>query len=371
VKIAIAAETRSGERRVALVPGLVARLTGAGFEVLVEPGAGAAAHHSDDDYRAAGATVTADAAEGAAALLGVQPPTEAQVDALAKDAVVITFLAPVQELPLVARLRDAHLSAFSMELVPRTSRAQSMDALSSQALVAGYRCALVAAERLPRFFPLLMTAAGTVAPAKVLVLGAGVAGLQAIATARRLGAVVRAYDVRTAAAEEVRSVGAEFVDLDLPPLEGAGGYAREMTEDRAARQLELLAPHVAEADALITTAAVPGRRAPQLVTAEMVAAMRPGSVVVDLAAEQGGNVEGAVPGEEITVGGVHVWGGRNVPSQMPAQASQLYSSNVVNLLLHMASDGKLTPDLDDDIVSGSCITHDGKVHHAPTRELLP
>jgi NAD(P) transhydrogenase subunit alpha len=355
---------------VALVPSLVARLTRAGFEVAVEPGAGAAAHHADDAYRSAGATVAEDAATDAAALLGVQPPTDAQVDALPEGAVVITFLPAAQELPLVARLRDANLSAFSMELVPRTSRAQSMDALSSQALVAGYRCALVAAERLPRFFPLLMTAAGTVAPAKVLVLGAGVAGLQAIATARRLGAVVRAYDVRAAAAEEVRSVGAEFVDLDLPPLEGAGGYAREMTEDRAAKQLELLAPHVAEADALITTASVPGRQAPMLVTAEMVAAMRPGSVVVDLAAEQGGNVEGAVPGEEITVGGVRVWGGRNVPSQMPAQASQLYATNVVNLLLHMATEGKLTPDLDDDIVSGSCVTHDGKVHHEPTRELM-
>jgi NAD(P) transhydrogenase subunit alpha len=370
VKIAIAAETRPDERRVALVPGLVARLTGAGFEVAVEPGAGAAALHTDDDYRAAGATVTPDAVDGAAALLGVRPPTEAQVDALASGAVVISFLPAAQELPLVRRLRDANLSAFAMELVPRTSRAQAMDALSSQALVAGYRCAIVAAERLPKFLPLLMTAAGTVAPAKVLVLGAGVAGLQAIATARRLGGVVRAYDVRTAAAEEVRSVGAEFVDLGLPPLEGTGGYAREMTEDRARRQLELLAPHVAEADALITTAAVPGRRAPLLVTRDMVAAMRPGSVVVDLAAEQGGNVEGAVPGEEVEVGGVRVWGGRNVPSQMPAQASQLYATNVVNLFLHLASNGEPTPDLDDDIVAGCCVTHDGKVHHAPTRELL-
>ncbi|TDV52306.1 NAD(P) transhydrogenase subunit alpha [Actinophytocola oryzae] len=370
MKIAIAAETRSGERRVALVPGLVSRLTGAGFEVAVEPGAGAAAHHTDDDYRAAGAEVTEDAAQDAAALLGVAPPTDKQVDALAAHAVVVSFLPATQELALVARLRDANLSAFAMELVPRTSRAQSMDALSSQALVSGYRCALVAAERLPRFFPLLMTAAGTVAPAKVLVLGAGVAGLQATATARRLGAVVKAYDVRAAAAEEVRSVGAEFVELDLPPLEGAGGYAREMTEERAARQLELLAPYVAEADALITTAAVPGRTAPMLVTSEMVAAMRAGSVVVDLAAEQGGNVEGAVAGEEVTIGGARVWGGRNVPSQMPAQASQLYASNVVNLLLHLASDGKLAPDLDDDIVSGSCVTHEGEVHHAPTRALL-
>jgi proton-translocating NAD(P)+ transhydrogenase subunit alpha len=370
VKIAIAAETRTDERRVALVPSLVARLTGAGFEVAVEPGAGRAALHPDEEYVAAGAVVAEDAVAGAGVLLGVQPPTDARLDALAPGAVVISFLPAAQELPLVARLRDAGLSAFAMELVPRTSRAQSMDALSSQALVAGYRCALVAAERLPKFLPLLMTAAGTVAPAKVLVLGAGVAGLQAIATSRRLGAVVRAYDVRAAAAEEVRSVGAEFVELDLPPLEGAGGYAREMTEDRAARQLELLTPHVAAADALITTASVPGRRAPLLVTGAMVAAMKPGSVVVDLAAEQGGNVEGSIAGEEITVGGVLVWGGRNVPSQMPAQASQLYATNVVNLLLHMAENGAVTPDLDDDIVAGCCVTHEGKVRHAPTRELL-
>jgi H+-translocating NAD(P) transhydrogenase subunit alpha len=355
---------------VALVPGLVARLTKAGFEVAVEPGAGLPALHTDEDYVSAGATVTAAAADGAGAILGVQPPTTAQLDALAPGAVVVSFLPAAQELPLVTHLRDANLSSFAMELVPRTSRAQSMDALSSQALVAGYRCALVAAERLPKFFPLLMTAAGTVAPAKVLVLGAGVAGLQAIATARRLGAVVRAYDVRAAAAEEVRSVGAEFIELDLPPLEGSGGYAREMTADRATRQLELLAPHVAEADALITTAAVPGRRAPLLVTRDMVAGMKPGSVVVDLAAEQGGNVEGALPGEDVTIGGAVVWGGRNVPSQMPGQASQLYSANVVNLLLHMSADGAVAPDLDDDIVAGCCVTHDGKVHHTPTRELL-
>jgi NAD(P) transhydrogenase subunit alpha len=370
VKIAVAAETRSDERRVALVPSLVARLTGAGFEVAVEPGAGRAALHPDEEYVAAGASVGLDAVAGAGVLLGVQPPTDAQVAALAPGAVVISFLPAAQELPLVAKLRDAGVSAFAMELVPRTSRAQTMDALSSQALVAGYRGALVAAERLPKFLPLLMTAAGTVAPAKVLVLGAGVAGLQAIATARRLGAVVRAYDVRAAAAEEVRSVGAEFVELDLPPLEGTGGYAREMTEDRAALQLALLAPHVAAADALITTASVPGRRAPLLVTRDMVAAMKPGSVVVDLAAEQGGNVEGAVAGEEIVIGEVRVWGGRNVPSQMPAQASQLYATNVVNLLLHMAADGAVEPDLDDDIVAGCCVTHGGKVRHAPTRELL-
>jgi NAD(P) transhydrogenase subunit alpha len=215
-----------------------------------------------------------------------------------------------------------------------------------------------------------MTASGTIRPATVLVLGAGVAGLQAIATMRRLGAMVRAYDVRAAAAEEVRSLGAEFVELDLPTLEGAGGYAREMAEERSRLQRELLAPHVAGADVLITTAAVPGRPAPLLVTSEMVAAMKPGSVVVDLAAESGGNVEGAKPGEEITVGDATVWGGRNVPSQLPGQASQLYGTNVVNLLLLMQSDGELRPDFDDEIIAGCCVTHAGEVRHAPTRELL-
>ncbi|HEV2780902.1 MAG TPA: Re/Si-specific NAD(P)(+) transhydrogenase subunit alpha [Actinophytocola sp.] len=370
MKIAVPAETMPGERRVALVPELVSRLTDAGLEVAVEPAAGAAARYSDDAYRSAGAAVEADALDGAQALLCVQPPAIEQVHRLDKDAITISFLPTARELELVRALRDAGTTAFAMELVPRVSRAQAMDALSSQALVAGYRSALIAAERLPRFFPLLMTAAGTVPPARVLVLGAGVAGLQAIATARRLGAVVRAYDVRAAAAEEVRSVGAEFIDLDLPTLEGAGGYAREATEERARRQRELLAPHVADADALITTAAVPGRPAPLLVTREMVEAMKPGSIVVDLAAESGGNVEGSKPGEELTVGNARVWGGRNVPSQMPGQASRLYATNVVNLLLLMNADGELKPDLSDEVLAGCCVTHAGEVRHGPTRELL-
>jgi NAD(P) transhydrogenase subunit alpha len=245
-----------------------------------------------------------------------------------------------------------------------------MDALSSQALVAGYRAVLVAAERLPKFFPLFMTAAGTVPPAKVLVLGAGVAGLQAIATARRLGAQVEAYDVRAAAAEEVRSLGARFVELDLPTLEGAGGYAREMTEERAQTQRELLAPHVMAADVLITTAAVPGREAPLLVERTAVEGMAAGSVVVDLAAESGGNVEGSVPGEEVTVGQTLVWGGRNVPSQLPVHASKLYSTNVTELLLLMTSDGEVTPDFSDEIVEGTCVTHDGVVRNEAARRLL-
>ncbi|HCU52498.1 MAG TPA: NAD(P)(+) transhydrogenase (Re/Si-specific) subunit alpha, partial [Micromonosporaceae bacterium] len=227
-----------------------------------------------------------------------------------------------------------------------------------------------AAEKLPRFFPMFMTAAGTVPPAKVVVLGAGVAGLQAIATARRLGAVVKAYDVRAAAAEEVRSVGAEFIELELPTLDGAAGYAREMTEERSRLQRELLAPHIADADALITTAAVPGRPAPLLVTKEMVAAMRPGSVVVDLAAEQGGNVEGAVPGAGVAVGGATVWGAQNLPSQMPGQASRLYAANISGLLLLMTTDGQVVPDLTDEIVAGCCVVHNGEVRFAPARELL-
>jgi H+-translocating NAD(P) transhydrogenase subunit alpha len=370
VKIAVVGETRAFERRVALVPGLVSRLTEVGHEVVVEPGAGEAAGFSDDDYRGAGAAVDDGALDGAAVALSVQPLAAHQVRKLAPGAITVSFLPMAQELDLVRVLRDAGHTAFALELVPRISRAQAMDALSSQAFVAGYRAVLVAADRLPRFLPMSMTASGTIRPATVLVLGAGVAGLQAIATSRRLGAVVRAYDVRTAAGEEVRSLGAEFVELDLSTLEGAGGYAREMTEERSRLQRELLAPYVAEADVLITTAAVPGRPAPLLVTERMVAAMKPGSVVVDLAAESGGNVEGAKPGEEVTVGDVTVWGGRNVPSQLPGQASQLYGTNVVNLLLLMHSDGEPRLDFDDEIIAGCCVTHAGEVRHAPTRELL-
>jgi len=254
--------------------------------------------------------------------------------------------------------------------VPRISRAQSMDALSSQALVAGYRCAVVAAGLLRRFFPLNMTAAGTVQPARVVVLGAGVAGLQAIATAKRLGAVVQAYDVRAAAAEEIRSVGAKAIELQLETLEGTGGYAREMSDDRAARQMEALAPYVAAADALITTAAVPGRAAPRLVTRAMVEAMGPGSVVVDLAAETGGNVECSVPGKVVRVGHAQVWGGRNVPADMPEPASRLYAQNVLNLLTLMTREGAFDPDFDDEVVVGACVTHAGEIRHAPTREAL-
>lgn len=370
MRIAVVRETGEGEARVALVPELVGKLTALGYDVDVEPGAGLRALIADDEYVEAGAGIDDEAVAHADLVVSVQPLGPGQVRLLREGAVTVSFLPTGQELALVADLRDVGATAFAMELVPRISRAQAMDALSSQALVAGYRCAIVAAGMLRRFFPLNMTAAGTVPPAEVVVLGAGVAGLQAIATARRLGAVVKAYDVRPAAAEEIRSVGAQAIELDLPTLEGAGGYAREMTEDRAARQMQLLAPYVAAADALITTAAVPGRTAPLLVSAAMVEAMRPGSVVVDLAAESGGNVEGAVPGEVVRIGNAQVWGGRNVAAQLPGPASRLYAQNIVGLVTLMTVDGALAPDLDDEILAGCCVTRAGRIVHEPTRLLV-
>lgn len=370
MKVAVVKEGREGEARVALVPELVAKLTGLGYEVAVEPAAGWAAQYTDDSYAQAGASLSSDALADAGLVLSVQPLTSTQLRRLRPGAATMSFLPPAQSLESVLERRDLHITSFAMELVPRISRAQSMDALSSQALVAGYRCAIVAASRLRRFFPLNMTAAGTVPPAEVVVLGAGVAGLQAIATSKRLGAVVKAYDVRAAAAEEIRSVGAVAIELDLETLEGSGGYAREMTEDRAARQRDLLAPYIAAADALITTAAVPGRQAPMLVTAAIVAQMKPGSVVVDLAAETGGNVEGAVAGSVVQVGGAQIWGALNVPSQMPGPASKLYAQNVVNIVTLMTTDGAFAPDFADEIVSGTCVTHAGEVTHEATRQSL-
>ncbi len=376
VKIAVAAETRDGESRVAMVPELVGKLTGLGYDVAVEPGAGMHALIADEEYESAGAVIEEGAIESAQLVVSVQPLDTDRIRRLTRGAAAISFLPTNAEQDAVVNLRDCGITAFAMELVPRISRAQSMDALSSQALVAGYRSAIVAAGLLRRFFPLNMTAAGTVQPADVVVLGAGVAGLQAIATAKRLGAVVRAYDVRAAAAEEIRSMGAKSIDLELETLEGAGGYAREMTEDRAARQRDLLTPYIAAADALITTAAVPGRTAPMLVTRAMVEQMKPGSVVVDLAAETGGNVEGSKPGEVVRIGNAQVWGGKNVPSQMPGPASRLYAQNIVNIVTLMTATGEgveggsFAPDFDDEIVTGSCVTHDGTIRHAPTREAI-
>jgi NAD(P) transhydrogenase subunit alpha len=378
VKVSVCTETLPGERRVALLPDVVTQLAKAGLEVTVQAGAGAHSLATDTAFTDAGAEVVdRPDLSGADVLVHVRPLSPATIARLRPGTITVGLCSPATELDGVRALRDAEITAFAMELVPRISRAQSMDALTSQALVAGYRCVLEAAMRLPRFFPLFMTAAGTVPPAKVLVLGAGVAGLQAIATAKRLGAVVSAYDVRPASADEVRSMGATFVQLDLESLEGAGGYAREMTEDRAARQRELLAPYLAEADVVITTAAVPGRQAPLLVTSAMLTGMKTGSVVVDLAAESGGNVEGAVAGEDVVVplpgenaGAVTLVGMKDAASTMPADASRLYAKNVVNLLLLMTKDGKVEPDFDDEVVAGALLTHAGEVRHRPTAELL-
>ncbi len=370
MKIAVARETRQGESRVAMVPELVAKLTALGHDVAVEPGAGAGAQYDDEEYVAAGAEVSPHAFEGAGLIVSVNALDAPAVRQLAEGTATLSFVHTTQAPELVADLRDCGITAFAMELVPRISRAQSMDALSSQALVAGYRSAIVAAGMLRRFFPLNMTAAGTVPPAQVVVLGAGVAGLQAIATAKRLGAVVKAYDVRAASAEEIRSLGAVAIDLELETLEGTGGYAREMTADRAATQREKLTPYIADADALITTAAVPGRQAPMLVTTDMVERMKAGSVVVDLAAETGGNVEGSVAGEVVRIGHAQVWGGQNVPSQLPQPASRLYAQNIVNIVTLMTREGAFDPDFDDEIVAGSCVTHAGRIVHEPTRGAL-
>ena len=370
MRIAVVRETREGETRVAMVPELVGKLIDLGYEVLVEPGAGLRADYDDTAYAEAGALVAEDLLGQADVALSVNALPAYRARLLRDGAATLSFLPVSTSVDLVADLRDYHLTSFAMELVPRLSRAQSMDALSSQALVSGYRAGIVAAGLLRRFFPLNMTAAGTVQPAQVVVLGAGVAGLQAIATSRRLGAVVQAYDVRAAAAEEIRSVGAKAIDLQLETLEGTGGYAREMTQDRAAQQRELLAPYIAAADALITTAAVPGRTAPLLVTREMVEQMAPGSVVVDLAAETGGNVEGSVAGKVVRVGHAQVWGGDNVPAQMPGPASKLYAQNLLSLLGLLTREGRFDPDFDDEVVLGACVTHAGQILHAATREAL-
>jgi NAD(P) transhydrogenase subunit alpha len=365
--VAVPKEIRDGEKRVALVPDIINKLTRLGLEVVIESGAGVDAQASDDAYRAAGAQVVAgDVLKSADVVLSVTALTPAQIGTLKKGAITISFLSVVNQRESIDAALAAGVTAFSLELVPRISRAQSMDALTSQALCAGYRASLVGAELSPRFFPMLMTAAGTVTPAQVLILGAGVAGLQAIATARRLGAVVSAYDVRPSSADEVKSMGATFIELELESLEGAGGYAREMTEERAAKQRELLTPYIAKSHVVITTAAVPGRTAPRLMTAAMVDAMEEGTVIVDLAAETGGNVEGSKPGEiVVTSKGVRIWGGKDVPSQLPFHASSLYSRNVVNLLTLLtkpASEGTQVSfdiNFEDEIIDGSAVTHAG------------
>jgi NAD(P) transhydrogenase subunit alpha len=357
VRIGVPRELEPGERRVALVPDAVARLATGGFDVIVETGAGAAASFPDGAYADAGATLS-DSPWDADAVVKVRKPTSDEVERLRSGQVLIGFLEPLTDPQGIAHLASRGVQAFAMESIPRTTRAQSMDALSSQATVSGYKSVLIAADRLPRFFPMLMTAAGTVAPAKVLVVGAGVAGLQAIATARRLGAVVAGFDVRPVVREQVESLGASFLDLGVSGEETAGGYARELTEDERLRQQTALEERIPEYDVVITTALVPGRTAPKLIPASAVTKMRPGSVIVDLAAEAGGNCELTQPGDIVEREGVTVVGLTNVPSTMPFHASQLYARNVSALLQHLAPEGELALDWDDEITAGACVTRE-------------
>jgi H+-translocating NAD(P) transhydrogenase subunit alpha len=366
--VSVPKETAAGERRVALVPEVVDRLVKSGVEVVVEAGAGAGAHEPDSAYEAAGAAI-GDGFSGDV-VAKVAPPNSEEIGRLRRGGVLVGFLQPLTAADTVRALADAEVTSFAMEAIPRITRAQSMDALSSQATVTGYLAALIAAQELPRFFPMLTTAAGTVRPAKVLVLGAGVAGLQAIATARRLGAVVQAFDVRSAVKEQIESLGARFLELDmgLENAEAAGGYARALTEEEQQRQRELLAEAIGQMDAVISTAAVPGRPAPLLVTEQAVRNMSPGSVIVDLAAESGGNCELTEPGETVVREDVTIVGPLGLASRMADHASSLYARNVQSLLALMVKDGELELDFDDEVIAGACITRDGEIVHEGARQ---
>ncbi len=360
MKFGVPKETVAGERRVALVPDTVAKLVKDGHQVLVEGGAGVSAGFTDDAYRSAGASLgdpwTAEI------VCKVQKPSPAEVGRLTEGAALVGLLQAATSADLVQQLAQRRITAFSLELLPRITRAQAMDVLSSQATAAGYKAVLLAAETVPKFFPMLVTAAGTLSPSRVLVLGAVVAGLQAIATARRLGAIVSAFDVRPAVKEQVESLGAKFLAMEQQvEAEGAGGYAKELSEDQHRRELEFLAKSVRDADVVITTAAIPGKRAPILVTRAAVDGMRPGAVIVDLAAETGGNCELTQAGKTVEHQGVTILGPTNLPATLPLHASQMYARNVWSFLTHLVKEGKLQLDFTDEITKGTCVTHDGKV----------
>src|SRR6266540_3576333 len=359
MKVGVPKETAADERRVALVPEIASRLAGAGIEVVAEPRAGAGASFTDDAFREAGA-VLGDPWESEL-VAKVRKPSDEELERLRDGQLLVGFLEPLTDREGVERLASRGVIAFAMESIPRITRAQPMDALSSQATVSGYKATLLAAERLPKFFPMLMTAAGTVAPAKVLVLGAGVAGLQALATARRLGAVVTGFDVRPVVREQIESLGANWLDLGVVGEETEGGYAQELSEEQQRHQQEELEARLPDFDVVITTALIPGRAAPRLIPASAVAAMRPGSVIVDLAAEAGGNCELTEPGEEVVRENVTIVGLTNLPSSMPYHASQLYARNVAALLQHLAPEGELTLDFEDEITSGACVTRKEEV----------
>lgn len=379
MKIAVAKEIEVGERRVALVPDIVARLVKQGLEVWVEAGSGERSFFADAAYEAAGAKIISDSVklwQEADVLLKVGYPQEredgrSEIDLLKEGAVFISFLNPLGEPSYSQRLAERRITAFSMEMIPRTTRAQSMDALSSQASLAGYKAVLIAAAALPKYFPMLTTAAGTIAPAKVFIMGAGVAGLQAIATARRLGAMVEAFDIRPAVKEEVQSLGAKFVEIQLnEETVAAGGYAKEISEASKQRTQEVVTEHVKQADVVITTAQVPGKKAPLLVTEEMVAQMKPGAVIVDIAAEQGGNCACTQPGKDVQRNGVTIIGPINLPSSMPVHASQLYAKNISTLVQLMIKDKNLNLNFEDDIIDAACITHAGEIRNSRVKEAL-
>lgn len=379
MRIAVSKEIEVCERRVALIPDTVARLVKQGVEVWIEAGAGELAFFTDAAYEAAGAKIIADTATlwgEADILLKVSPPQEredgrSETDLLREGAVLIGFLNPLGNPSVVQQLAERKVTAISMEMIPRTTRAQSMDALSSQASIAGYKAVLIGAAALPKYFPMLTTAAGTIAPAKVFIMGAGVAGLQAIATARRLGAVVEAFDIRPAVKEEVQSLGAKFVEVKLEEeTTAAGGYAKEISEASKQRTQEVVAEHVKNADVVITTAQVPGRKAPILVTEDMVAQMKIGSVIVDIAAEQGGNCACTDPGKDIVWNGVTIIGPINLPSSMPVHASQLYSKNVTSLMQLLIKDKAMQLNFADDIINGACVTHAGEIRNSRVSDAL-
>ncbi|MBV6627173.1 MAG: Re/Si-specific NAD(P)(+) transhydrogenase subunit alpha [Rivularia sp. (in: Bacteria)] len=379
MRIAVAKEIEASERRVALIPDVVSKLVKQGFEVWIESGAGEKALFNDSDYETAGATVISDTAKlwgEADILLKVSPPKQredggTEVDLLKEGSVFIGFLNPLGNPSVAEQLAQRKVTAFSMEMIPRSTRAQSMDALSSQASIAGYKSVLIAAEALPKYFPMLTTAAGTIAPAKVFVMGAGVAGLQAIATARRLGAMVEAFDIRPAVKEEVQSLGAKFVEVKLEEETAtAGGYAKEISEESKRKTQEAVNDRVKNADVVITTAQVPGRKAPRLVTEEMIAEMKPGAVIVDLAADQGGNAAYTEPGGNVVKNGVTIIGPVNLPSSVPVHASQLYSKNLVSLMKLLTKDNALNLDFEDDIVNAACITHSGEIRNQRVKDAL-
>jgi NAD(P) transhydrogenase subunit alpha len=363
--VSIPKETFPGEQRVALVPELVPKLTKAALEVIVQCGAGESAGFFDAEYKGKGARVEEEVFGKADILLKVQPPTIDEIGRMNEDSFLISFLQPYTNTAAIKALAAHRITAFSMEFMPRITRAQSMDALSAMSTVAGYKAVLIAAGRLPKFFPLLMTAAGTITPARVFVIGAGVAGLQAIGTARRLGAVVEAYDTRPAVKEQVESLGAKFAEMDLAAkdAEDKSGYAKAQSQEFYQKQQEMMFKYVAAADVVIPTALVPGQRAPILITEEMVRSMRPGSVIVDLAAEQGGNCALTEPGQDIVKHGVIIIGPMNLPSTIPFQGSEMYARTVTSYLVHLLKDGKPHLDLDDELTLGPLVTHGGEIVH--------